>query len=249
MSNGSINFGAAIGGIALAAAVAFAGIQLGESLIEMRKADRVVTVKGLSETEVEADVANWRLPFRATAEDARAALAEAEKSREAIRKFAREGGIKPEEISDEPYAIRVERIYMNNPQGGQDERVRYVAVSAVRLRSGDIDAIEKLVAQTEKLLNAGVLLGDNDYAEAAKPEFLFTKLNDIKPQILKEATEAARRSAAQFAEDSGAAVGEIASADQGVIQILPRDGQYEERGERHKIVRVVSTVRYYLTNE
>ncbi len=44
-------------------------------------------------------------------------------------------------------------------------------------------------------------------------------------------------------------MGDIASADQGVIQILPRDGQYEQRLERNKIVRVVSTVRYYLTSE
>lgn len=249
MSNGSLNIGAAIGGIALALAVGFAGIELGKSLIEMKKADRVVTVKGLSETEVEADIASWRMPFRGEGESGPGALAEAEKSREAIRSFAAEGGLSAAEMSDEPYAIRVERMFVNSPQGGQEERVRYVAVGAVRLRSENVDAIEGLASETEKLLNAGVLLGDNDYAIAAKPEFLFTRLNEIKPQILKEATEAARRSAAQFAEDSGATVGDIASADQGVIRILPRDGQYEEREERFKIVRVVSTVRYYLTDE
>ena len=63
------------GGIALALAVGFAGIELGKSLIEMKKADRVVTVKGLSETEVEADIASWRMPFRGEGESGPGALA------------------------------------------------------------------------------------------------------------------------------------------------------------------------------
>ncbi len=249
MGESSFNIGAAIGGIALAGAVAFAGIQLGDALIAMKKTDRIVTVKGLSETEVQADIANWRLPFRGEGEDGPSAIAKAEKSGTAIRAFALAGGISEAETTDEPYAIRIERMFINSPQGGQEERVRYIAVGAVRLRSENVVAVEALASKTDELLTAGVLLGDNDYAEAAKPEYLFTRLNDIKPAILKEATEAARRSAAQFAEDSGAAVGDIASADQGVIQILPRDGQYEQRLERNKIVRVVSTVRYYLTSE
>lgn len=249
MGDSSFNIGAAIGGIALAGAVAFAGIQLGDALVAMKRTDRIVTVKGLSETEVQADIANWRLPFRGEGDTGPAAIKEAGKSGAAIRAFALAGGVTEAEITDEPYAIRVERMFINTPQGGQVELIRHIAVGAVRLRSENVDAIEKLAAQTDELLTAGVMLGDNDYAEAAKPEYLFTRLNDIKPAILKEATEAARRSAAQFADDSGAAVGDIASADQGVIQIQPRDGQYEERLERNKIVRVVSTVRYYLQDE
>lgn len=241
----NLNWGAAIGGLFLAAGVAFAGITLGQSLIDMRRADRVVTVKGLSEREVLADVASWRIPFRGVADSSRAAIAEAGRSREAVIAFAITGGIAEDDIGAEPYTLRIERNYVTE-QGVQREVARYVAVGAVRMRTTNVDAVETLAAETQTLLDAGVLLGDNDYAEAAKPEYLFTTLNEIKPALIAEATRAARASAEQFAEDSGSVVGDIAGANQGVIQILPRDGGFDERFERNKIVRVVSTIRYYL---
>lgn len=236
-----LNWGAAVGGIALAAGVAFAGIEVGSSLIDMKRAARTVTVKGLSEREVQADIVNWRIPFRGVADDRTAAIAEAGRARAALLDFARDGGLSGEETSVEPFTLRIERGF-----NGNVEIVRYIAVGAVRLRTTNVDAIETLTGETQTLLDAGVLLGDTDYGQAAQPEFLFTGLNAIKPELIAEATAAARESAQQFAKDSGATVGDIADANQGVIQILPRDGEYNERNERNKIVRVVSTVSYYL---
>lgn len=238
-----LNWGAAIGGIAVALGVGFAGMEVGQSLIDMKRAARVVTVKGLAEQEVQADIANWRIPFRGVADTREAAIAEAGRGREAVRGFAQQGGLSDKEVDNEPYTLRIERN-MN----GNNEITRYVAVGAVRLRTDKVDAIEELTRKTDALLDAGVLLGDNDYAEAARPQFLFTGLNAIKPELIAKATKAARASAEQFATDSGAEIGGIATANQGVIQILPRDGEYNESAERNKIVRVVSTVEYYLEN-
>ena len=80
------------------------------------------------------------------------------------------------------------------------------------------------------------------------PEYVYTKLNDIKPGMIAEATKSARESATQFAGDSGTNVGGIKDAYQGIFEILPRDSNngYQERGERFKTVRVVSTIRFYL---
>ncbi len=239
------SWGQAIGGVAIAAAIAFGGLTVGQSLIEMRRADRVVTVKGLAEREVEADIASWRIPYRGVGDSTASALAEAERASDAVRRFLEEGGLDAEEISFEPFSLRIERNFLQEG-GAQREVVRYIAVGAVRVRTTKVAEIAELSTETLALLDAGVLLGDSDYAEAARPQYLFTRLNDIKPDLIREATQAARTSAEQFAEDSGASVGDIATANQGVIQILPRDGQFDERAERNKIVRVVSTVEYYL---
>ena len=239
-------WGMAVGGIALAAAVGFAGHEVSGALLDMKRAERIVTVKGLAEREVEADLAFWRIPFRGEGVDGVAAIAAAERSRQAIAGFAANGGINVGELTVEPYSLRVERMFVRNSSGIDEERVRYVAVGAIRVRSTNVDALAQLTGRTQDLLDAGVLLGENDMSGAAQAEFLFTELNAIKPALIAEATEAARSSARQFAEDSGARVGAIASANQGVIQILPRDGQYNERTERYKIVRVVGTIRYYL---
>lgn len=240
-----LNWGAAIGGLFLAIGVGFAGVEIGTSLIEMKKAGRVVTVKGLSERDVEATLATWRIHFRGVGDDAPAALAEADRAQQAVRAFALDGGLSEEEIANEPYSLRIERIYVNDADG-QREVARFNAVGAVRLRTENIDAVDGLAGRTDELLSAGVLLGDSDYANTSLPAYIFTDLNAIKPDLIREATENARASAQQFAADSGSTVGDIASANQGVIQILARDGEFDERVERFKTIRVVSTVRYYL---
>jgi hypothetical protein len=80
------------------------------------------------------------------------------------------------------------------------------------------------------------------------PFYLFTRLNDIKPDMIADATKNARAAAEQFAKDSEASLGSIRQASQGLFQILPRDaapGQMEEK-QVMKTVRVVSTVDYLL---
>lgn len=241
------SWGAAIGGIAVALGVGFAGLEVGSSFVESKRAGRTVQVKGLAEREVEADVASWRVPFRGVAADTAAAIALAEQSRAKVTAFMKAGGIQDDAVSSEAYVLRIERYFVK-VNGAQQERLRFIAVGAVRVRTTDVAAVAKLASETQTLLDQGVLIGENDYGEALKPAYLFKGLNKIKPDLIAEATRAARRSADQFAADSGAKVGGIASANQGVIRILPRDGNFDERVERHKIVRVVSTIAYYLND-
>ena len=83
---------------------------------------------------------------------------------------------------------------------------------------------------------------------AAGPVYVFTRLNDYKPAMIAEATRNARAGAEQFARDSGAALGGIRQASQGVFQILPRDETpgATEAGQPDKRLRVVTTVEYQL---
>ena len=93
--------------------------------------------------------------------------------------------------------------------------------------------------------DAGVVLS-SDGPWSGGPSYLFTKLNDLKPGMIAEATASARRAAEQFAKDSGARLQGIRQANQGLFVILPRDqapGMQEER-QRAKIVRVVTTIDY-----
>ncbi|WP_282609315.1 SIMPL domain-containing protein [Pelagibius sp. Alg239-R121] len=237
--------GVATAGLFIAVGLGTAAGLLGHSLVEMRRADRIVSVKGLSEREVEANVASWRLPFRGGAEERKAAVAEAIKARDTVIAFAEEGGLQRDELTVEPFTLRVERNFLTI-NGEQREQVRYVASGAVRLRSENIGAIASLTTNTPVLLDRGVLLGEGDYGETPRAEYIFTGINEIKPEMIAEATQSARQAAQRFAEDSGSSIGKIASANQGVVQFLARDGNYDERFERHKVIRVVSSVRYQL---
>lgn len=238
-------FGLAAAGLFIALGLGASATLLGQSLIEMRRAERIVSVKGLSEREVEASIASWRLPFRGTASERQAAVAEAIKSRDTIIAFAEEGGLNRTEVTVEPFTLRIERNFLTI-DGEQREQLRYVASGAIRLRSENTAAIAGLTTDTPTLLDRGVLLGDTDYGETPRAEYIFTGINDIKPEMIAEATKSARQAAQRFAEDSGSSIGRIASANQGVVQFLARDGNYDERFERFKVIRVVSTVRYEL---
>lgn len=75
------------------------------------------------------------------------------------------------------------------------------------------------------------------------------RLNQLKPDLIREATTAARAAAAEFAKSSGSRVGGIRNANQGVIVILARDESpaISERQSPAKRIRAVTTVDYFLT--
>jgi hypothetical protein len=92
-----------------------------------------------------------------------------------------------------------------------------------------------------------VVLSAGEYGGGG-PTYLFTKLNDLKPEMLAESTANARKAAQQFAIESGRKVGAIRRAYQGVFEILPRDQVpgVDQAGQIVKTVRVVSTVEFFL---
>jgi hypothetical protein len=98
-----------------------------------------------------------------------------------------------------------------------------------------------------ELVSAGIVLSSEEY-RGGGPTFLFTKLNDIKPAMIAEATANAREAAEQFAKDSRTSLRGIRQANQGVFVILPRDqaAGIPEETQVTKTVRVVSTVEYFL---
>ena len=88
----------------------------------------------------------------------------------------------------------------------------------------------------------GIAISGQDYN--AKTEFLFTKLNEIKPEMVEEATKNAREVAERFAKDSKSRLGKIKRAKQGQFSIKDRD----RNTPYIKKVRIVSTVEYYLSD-
>ena len=88
----------------------------------------------------------------------------------------------------------------------------------------------------------GIVFNRDDYE--AKPEYIFTRLNEVKPVMIEEATRKARAVALKFAQDSQSKLGKIKRASQGQFSISDRD----KSTPHMKRVRVVSTVEYYLSD-
>lgn len=219
-------------------AIAVAGISIGVGFSAGRAGDRYVTVKGLAEREVTADMANWPITFRVVTNNLSDLQFGIERGRRAVTSFLREAGFTDEEVS---YAVP--RI-VDNQSFASDARTpfRYVADAAVVVRTGNVMLVRKAMEQSASLVGRGVVLAAENWQNPT--EFMYTGLNSIKPAMIEEATLDARKAAEKFALDSGSRVGKIRSATQGYFSIVDRD-----RNSPHiKQVRVVTTVEYYLTD-
>lgn len=235
----------------LALGLAASAYLIGSMQKEIRLADRVVTVKGLVERDVVADTSLWPLNASAAGNDLTSTQTQMEKNVDAIKRFLLDKGFKEEEISLSPVRV-IDRQAMeyNEQKAGQ---ARYVIQNTVTLRSTNIELVRKTTRYTNELVRAGITLSDTQGCNG--PAFLFTGLNAIKPEMLVEATQNARKAAEQFAADSGSKVGGIKRAQQGVFSIAERDRAAAGDGDNdynrcnadpNKKVRVVTTVDYYL---
>lgn len=233
--------------VILAIGVAAAGIATGLGFARGRSADRYVTVKGVAEREVQADLAIWPLRVVVADNDLGQANAAIQTSVRRVQEFLARQGIDSSQTSLQDFAVT--DAYAN--QYGQRDQVtsRYVIRQTLVVRSNRPDQVLAASQRVPELVSGGVVLSTgNEYGGSNGPTFLFTKLNDVKPAMIQEATARARESAEQFARDSKSDIGGIRRANQGVFEILPRDQApgITEESQVAKVVRVVSTVDYAL---
>lgn len=212
------------------------GRSLSDAVRETKSAARVVTVKGLSEREVAADLAIWPLTFVASQETLGELQATIDQQRGLVIAFLKERGFSEDEISHGPPAI-TDHLAQEYPQPGN--RPRYFAQAQVTLRTKRVKLVDDAVRRAGELVTRGLVLSGG-YGTGA--QYFFTALNDVKPQMIAEATQNARKAAEQFARDSDSRVGAIRNAQQGLFSIEDRDQFTPEL----KKVRVVTTVDYFL---
>ena len=223
------------------------GVFIGKGFVDSRRVQRTVTMKGLAEREVSANLALWPLRFVSTNNDLDRAQAGIERSQRAIMAFLARNGIDSTQV--ELQDLEVTDILANPYRSGPADS-RFIISQTLMVRSEDALQIQAASQRIDELVKAGVVLSSEGGPGGSGPTYLFTRLNDLKPAMIAEATANARLAAQQFAQDSGSRLGKIRSASQGVFVILPRDqvpGIMEEKQLR-KIVRVVSTLEYDLVD-
>ena len=214
------------------------GYMIGRGLFAARAADRYVTVKGLAEREVKANLAMWPIVFNATGNDLASVQASLDASAKKIAAFLQARGFPATD-----YTVSSPRVTDREAQEGRaraDRPIdRYVAEQTVTLRSPRVEAVKGAIQRSGDLIRDGVaLVRSYEY----NTTFLYTALDEIKPAMIAEATKDARKAAEQFARDSNSRVGGIRNAQQGYFDIQDRDAFSPE----FKKVRVVTTVQYFL---
>ena len=228
--------GFAVLGISIGLGIILAGLSMSIAFYNTRATERYVTVKGLAERNVDADLAIWPVTFKETGNNLAALYKTVQSKRQIIREFLVESGFEDAEISLSAPSIRdsqAEPIYGDQAM----PKYRYTAQQTVSVRTDKVELVKQTMEKSGELVGKGVVLVSGGYTD-----FLFTSLNDIKPDMIADATKNARKAAEQFARDSGSKVGKIRKARQGLFSINIRDRNSPE----HKVVRVVTTVEYFI---
>ena len=198
---------------------------------------RVVNVKGLSVREVPADKVIWPITFKEIGNNLTDLYNTINTKNNIIISFLKANGIDENEIiiaAPEIVDLQAERY------GNQNYLYRYNVTSIITVTSNKVNLVTDLMLKQADLIKKGVaiIVGNYQY----QPTFTFTGLNDIKPQMIEEATINARTTAEKFAADSQSKLGKIKTANQGQFTISDRDNNTPQIKE----VRVVTSVTYFL---
>jgi len=216
------------------------GSTLGKSVLEYKSLERTVVVKGLSQKEVKADVIIWPISYIRVSNKLSDIYRNLDNDTQKIINFLKKEGFSDDEISVSPAAVtdKVAQAYNSTNK----VPFRYNAVKTLTLYSKSVDKARATMTKLSELGKTGISFKSNNYNN--RVEYIYTKLNDVKPDMIKDATKNARASAQTFANDSQSKLGKIKSARQGQFSIMSRDANTPYM----KKIRVVSTIEYYLTD-
>ena len=241
---------AAILGLLVAIGLAAAGYFVSTTLYKARLASNTVTVKGFAERDVKADLALWQISYSITGGNLGTLYAQSSGNEAALTAFLVQKGFGKDEIKSG--ALQVTDLLANQYRANNvTEAQRYIISNTITVRSTKVALVDQTTHALNDLIKQGIVLTANNV------NFQFTKLNDIKAPMLRDATQNARGAAQQFANDAGSKVGSIQSANQGFFSVDSRDSNAAQGGGGEgysppqpstidKKVRVVVTLTYYL---
>ena len=221
------------------------GYALGDGLRRYKLAEhRTVTVRGVSERNVTANLATWSIGFSHQGTDLATVQQSVDDQARAIRTFFLRAGFRPDEVMDVDVSLSREQP---TDRDGQPTGPQRLTVSrSIQLRTAEVMKTRAAYARQAELLRDGVELTGSNVS------YTFTQLNRLKPEMIAEANHNARASAEQFARDSGVAVGKMKTASQGYFSVGARDGEEcDDCGSTggstpFQKVRVVTTIDYDL---
>lgn len=232
--------GRIFGGLAIMVGLIVLGAMIPRAVEKYRSYDRTVNVKGLCEREVKADKVIWPVVYKVMANEVQSIYDQTDAGNARIISFLESGGIEADEIT-----VAVPQISdkLANEYGDNNRAFRYIAKNVITVCTSDVDKVLALMSRQSELLKKGVVTdGSNQWENPV--EFRYEGLNDIKPEMIEEATRNAREAAQKFAKDSDSRLGKIKTANQGTFTIENRDSNTPYI----KKVRVVTSVTYYLKN-
>jgi len=242
MSNNS-NSGLFMLGLFLAAGLVVAAYLVSDALLEVKLASQTITVKGYAERKIDSDLAIWQGNFAQINQNLPAGYALLGADLEKVLSYLEKNGIKRNLV--EISAVASDTLYRQNDKGYATNQIEgYRLSQSIKVKSGDIALIDRLSKEATSLIRENVGL------VSSPPEYYYTRIDDLKIDMLGEAARDAKARAERLAQSSGNKAGALRSAQQGVFQITPENStSVSDYGENdttsiRKSIKAVVTMQY-----
>lgn len=200
-------------------AIVLSSFLLGNSYVKRTQTKGNLLVTGLGKIDFTSDLIVWSGSFSQESSDMQNAYSKLETDRQKVLDYFTQKGISANEIVFD--AVTTDYLYESKYSDEGDyigqEQIGYKLTLNVTITSHEVDEVEKISREVTELINQGV----NFYSYS--PSYYFTKLSDLKLELIQKATEDARTRAEKIAQNSGSKIGKLLSATMGVFQIT---GQY-----------------------
>jgi hypothetical protein len=227
--------------IVISVGIAAAGYFIGQTMFNSKVGINTAEVKGLAERRVKSDRAYWQVQYTVSGRDSDAIPELYERSRadqSTIVSLLLESGFDEQEVTRG--VVDYNRLeFRDENQNLVDEK--HLLTGAIEVETDKVQLVSEARSKLNELIALGVDIRNNP------PSYYFTSLNDIKPEMLMEATTNARLAANEFAANADVDVGGIRDARQGGFIIRDVGENYTDTTKIEKDVRVVTTITFYLT--
>lgn len=217
------------------------GYFVGQTLYNSKVGFNTADVKGLAEKRVVSDQAYWIIQYTVTGNEKAgipALYSKSKSDQQQIITLLHDHGFTDQEIV--PGVVD----YSTREYRDKDQNLietKYSLTGSIEIETKNVALVSKVRSKMNELIAEGLDIKNNT------PNYYFTELNAIKPDMLKEATTNARIAANEFAQNAGVKVGGIRSASQGGFTITDVGETYGDDKKIEKQVRVVTTVTFFLT--
>lgn len=215
MSNGKQSFFAL--GLLLALGLIISTYIISSTLTDIKSGDKTITVKGYAEKDITSDLANWSCSVSVTMPDMVTAYNKLERDFNIVKNFISENGFNENQLE-------IGRVYTNKNYEWVDYKrtdnvIGYTVSRSISIQSENIQKIQEISINSSELIKEGIEIQSNH------PQYLYTKLDELKIEMLASATKDARYRAETLAKNSGSNVGRLQSARQGVFQITSANSE------------------------
>jgi hypothetical protein len=202
-------------GICIAVATIASSVILSQGFLKVMKFTREqISVTGSATEEIKSDYIVWQGWFSRREADLKTAYKKVKEDLDRVKAYLVSKGVGDKEaiISQ----VSTETIYKKNEKGNDTNDIQgYRVTQSIEIRSNEVDKIDTVSRDVTELIDQGI-----EFTSAA-PQYFYTKLDELKIEMLARATQNAKQRAENMAKATGNKIGFMRSAKMGVFQITP----------------------------